>query len=160
MIHREHKDRLFCFIFGRAENRAWTLELYNAVNGSSHDDPDAIQITTMEDILYMGMKNDVSFIIAHIISIYEQQSSFNPNMPLRELMYAARLYDKYIRVNRLNIYGSALVPLPTPRACLKIALCQPRVTICGEFVPNEGGVAGYADRMRGKLTAKWGVRMA
>lgn len=75
MINAEHKDRLFCFIFGREENRHWTLSLYNAVNHSSHTDPDLIEITTMDDVLYMGMKNDVSFIISNTMSIYEQQST-------------------------------------------------------------------------------------
>lgn len=115
MINAEHKDRLFCFIFGREENRHWTLSLYNAVNHSSHTDPDLIEITTMDDVLYMGMKNDVSFIISNTMSIYEQQSTYNPNMPLRELMYTARLYDKYVHANRLNIYGSTLIPLPIPK---------------------------------------------
>lgn len=81
MINTKYKDRLFCFIFGREENKKWALSLYNAVNGSSHTDPGIIQTTTMDDILYMGMKNDVSFIIANIMSIYEQQSTYNPNMP-------------------------------------------------------------------------------
>lgn len=67
MINTEHKDRLFCFIFGSEENKKWTLSLYNAVNGSAHTDPDMIQITTMKDILYMGMKNDVSFMITDIM---------------------------------------------------------------------------------------------
>ena len=43
--NREHKDRLFCFIFGRVENRSWALSLYNAVNGTDHYDADAIDIT-------------------------------------------------------------------------------------------------------------------
>lgn len=115
MINTKYKDRLFCFIFGREENKKWALSLYNAVNGSSHTDPGIIQITTMDDILYMGMKNDVSFIIANIMSIYEQQSTYNPNMPVRELMYAARLYDKYIHEHKLNIYGKTLIPLPIPK---------------------------------------------
>lgn len=115
MINTKHKDRLFCFIFGREENKKWTLSLYNAVNHSAHTDSDSIQITTMEDVLYMGMKNDVSFIIADTMSIYEQQSTYNPNMPVRELMYAAKLYDKYIHEHRLNIYSSALVHLPIPK---------------------------------------------
>lgn len=115
MINTKHKDRLFCFLFGREENKKWTLSLYNAVNGSSHTDPDMIQITTMEDILYMGMKNDVSFMIMDSMSIYEQQSTYNPNMPVRELMYAAKLYDKYIHEHKLNIYGDKLVPLPIPK---------------------------------------------
>ena len=46
------------------------------------------------------------------------------------------------------------------RACLKNALCQLHVTICGRFSPNEGGVAGYGNRMRRKYTAKWGVQVA
>ena len=115
MINTKHKDRLFCFLFGREENKRWTLSLYNAVNHSFHKDPDSIQIKTMEDILYMWMKNDVSFIITDIMSIYEQQATYNPNMPVRELMYAAKLYDKYIHENKLNIYGDTLVALPIPK---------------------------------------------
>ena len=46
------------------------------------------------------------------------------------------------------------------RVCLKIAFCQLCVTVCGRFVPNEGGVVGYVDRMRDKSPAKWGVQMA
>ena len=115
MINTKHKDRLFCFLFGREENKKWTLSLYNAVNRSSHTDPDSIRITTMEDVLYMGMKNDASFIITDIMSIYEQQATYNPNMPVRELMYAAKLYDKYIHENKLNIYGDTLVALPIPK---------------------------------------------
>ncbi|WP_320958004.1 DUF6783 domain-containing protein [Enterocloster asparagiformis] len=34
------------------------------------------------------------------------------------------------------------------------------VPVCGRFVPDEGGVAGYVDRIRDKYTAKWGVQMA
>ena len=45
-IQKEHKDRLFNFLFGRAENKAWTLELYNAVNGSHYQDPEEYQIKT------------------------------------------------------------------------------------------------------------------
>ena len=54
MINREHKDRLFKMIFGRPENRQWTLSLYNAVNGSDYDDPSQIEYNTMEEMLYMG----------------------------------------------------------------------------------------------------------
>ncbi len=106
MINTEHKDRLFCFLFGSERNRQWTLDLYNAVNHSAYTNPDDIQITTMDDVIYMGMKNDISFLITNKMNIYEQQSTFNPNMPLRKLMYAARLYDKYIHANKLNIYGT------------------------------------------------------
>ena len=70
-INKEHKDRLFTKLFGQSENKAWTLELYNAVNGSNYDNPDDIEINTLEDFLYMGMKNDVSFILNEHMNIYE-----------------------------------------------------------------------------------------
>ena len=115
MINTKYKDRLFSFIFGRPERKEWTLSLYNAVNGSSHTDPEEIEIVTMEDILYMGMKNDMSFLITDTANMYEQQSTYNPNMPVRKLMYAARLYDRYIHVNRLNIYSTKQTRLPAPK---------------------------------------------
>jgi len=115
MIHREHKDRLFSFLFGSEQHKEWTLSLYNAVNGSAYDNPSDITITTIGEVIYMGMKNDVSFLISDILNIYEQQSTFNPNMPIRMFMYAGRLYDKYIHMNRKNIYSSSLVHLPAPR---------------------------------------------
>ena len=114
-VNREHKDRLFCFIFGREENKGWTLSLYNAVNGTGYDNPDDIEITTMEDTVYMGMKNDVSFIVGSQISLYEHQGTYNPNMPVRQLMYLGRQYDKYIKKTRQNVYGSKLMTLPVPR---------------------------------------------
>ena len=113
--YHNDKDRLFCFIFGREENRKWTLSLYNAVNGTDYDNPDDVDITTMRDVIYMGMKNDVSFIISSEISLYEHQSTYNPNMPVRQLMYLGRQYDRYIKRTRQNIYGSKLMKLPLPR---------------------------------------------
>ena len=114
-INNEHKDRLFAFIFGNEKNRAWTLNLYNAVNGTDYSNEGDIEINTMRDTVYMGMKNDVSFILGSTVNVYEQQSTFNPNMPVRQLMYTARLYDKYIHAHRLNIYGKKLIQLPVPK---------------------------------------------
>ena len=45
------------------------------------------------------------------------------------------------------------------RACLKIAFRQLCVPLCGRFGPDEGGVAGYVDRIGTKYTAKWGGQM-
>ena len=114
-INEKKKDRLFSFIFGKDENRKWTLSLYNAVNGSNYTDADDIEFTTMSDTVYMRMKNDVSFIFQSTLSLYEHQSTFNPNMPVRGLMYLGRLYDKYIRLHRLNIYGTRRILLPLPK---------------------------------------------
>ena len=111
----QYKDRLFNFIFGSEENKAWTLSLYNAVNGSAYSDPNAIQITTIKEIMYLGMHNDVSFLIAEEMALYEQQSTYNPNMPLRMLQYAGNLYEKYVKENKLNKYGSDILLLPVPK---------------------------------------------
>ena len=109
------KDRLFCFIFGREEHKEWTLSLYNSINGTDYSDPKSVEITTMEDYLYMGMKNDVSFIVNSDLSLYEHQSSFNPNMPVRQLIYLTRQYEKYIKRTKQNIYGSKQMTLPVPK---------------------------------------------
>ena len=84
--NREYKDRLFKFIFGNPENKEWTLSLYNAINDTSYTNADDIQITTIQDAVYMKMKNDVSFLVNNIMNFYEQQSTFNPNMPMRFLL--------------------------------------------------------------------------
>ena len=48
----------------------------------------------------------------------------------------------------------------TSRACLKKAFCKMCVTVCGRCCLNEGGVAGYVNRMKVKYAAKWGVQIA
>lgn len=114
-INREYKDRLFCLLFGNEENKANILSLYNALNDSNYTNVDDIEITTIEDAVYIKMKNDVSFLIDSYLSLWEQQSTFNPNMPLRGLMYYGNLYNSYIKERGLNIYGSKLVKIPTPK---------------------------------------------
>ena len=89
------------FLFGREENKEWTLSLYNAVNHSHYDEPAAISFNTMENVLYLGMHNDVSFIMADTLNCYEQQSTFNPNMPVRMLEYAGNMYERYMLENQL-----------------------------------------------------------
>ena len=119
--NREYKSRLFGFIFGREENKIWTLALYNAINKTAHTNPEDITINTIEDVVYLGMKNDLSLLVSDVVSlyrtmeIYEQQSTLNPNMPVREFMYAGKLYDKYLYSSRYNRYGRKLLPLPIPK---------------------------------------------
>ena len=116
-VNNQHKDRLFKFIFGRYENREWTLSLYNAVNKSSYTDSDAIQITTIEDVLYLSMKNDLSFILADTMNFYEHQSTFNPNMPMRMLIYAGMAYSKYVETHKkeISLYSSSQQTFPAPK---------------------------------------------
>ena len=119
--NREYKSRLFSFLFGREENKKWTLSLYNAIHGTSHSDLSCITINTIEDVVYMGMKNDLSILVSETVSLYqsmelyEQQSTYCPNIPVREFMYAAKLYDKYIYSAKLNRYSKTLLPLPLPK---------------------------------------------
>ena len=114
-VAREYKDRLFTFIFGREENREWTLSLYNAINQSSYANPDAIEFTTIKEMLYLGMHNDVSFIIANELNLYEQQATYNPNMPLRQMQYAGNLFEQYIVKHDKNKFGKTLIKLPVPK---------------------------------------------
>jgi hypothetical protein len=110
-VNRQYKDRLFKFLFN---NKQALLSLYNAVNGTDYDDPDAIEITTIENFIYMGMKNDLSFLISSSLNLYEQQSTVNPNIPLRGFLYLSKLYQK-IFGEHTDLYSSRQIPLPTPQ---------------------------------------------
>lgn len=114
---QDYKDRLFKFIFGNPENKQWTLSLYNAINGTSYTNPEDIQFNTIGDAVYMRMKNDISFIVAFEMDLWEHQSSFNPNMPMRFFIYAGRLYEKYIAASDYYQYSSTLQLVPRP-VCL------------------------------------------
>ena len=112
---RAYKDRLFCFIFGSEAHKDWTLSLYNAVNGTAYTNPDDIIITTLTQVVYMGMHNDVAFLIADEVNMYEQQSTFNPNMPLRLMQYTGNVYEKLIMLWQKNKFGKKLIQLPVPK---------------------------------------------
>lgn len=111
-IRKKYKDALFrrCF-----EDKRDLLDLYNALNGTSYKDTDELKITTLEDCIYLAYKNDLSFILSATLNLYEHQSTYNPNMPVRGLIYFARIYEAYIKENKLSIYGKTLVKLPEPR---------------------------------------------
>ena len=106
---RKYKDTLFRMIFQNPED---LLELYNAVNGTDYRNPEELQIVTLENAIYMNMKNDLAFIIDCRMSLYEHQSSVNPNMPLRNLFYVAKEYQSMVSTK--SLYSSRLVKLPTP----------------------------------------------
>ncbi len=113
-INEKFKDRLFCWIFGKDENKKFLLELYNAINGTNYDDVDQVVINTIEDVIYMKMKNDVSCIIGNDLSLYEHQSTFNPNMPFRSFEYCAKLYDAIVATREYDVYSSKLLRFPAP----------------------------------------------
>ena len=109
--NREYKDSVFRMLYREKEN---LLQLYNALNRTSHNNPDELVVTTLENAIYLGMKNDVSFLLDARMTLYEHQSTWNPNMPLRDLFYIARLLEKHVNAGKRTIYSSALIRIPAP----------------------------------------------
>ena len=93
-INEKYRDTVFRMIFNSNKQ---LLELYNAVNNTDYGDPDALEIVTLKNAIYLGMKNDVSCLIDMRIQLYEHQSTVNPNMPLRDLMYVSSTRNTWSR---------------------------------------------------------------
>lgn len=111
-INKKYKDRVFRIIFREKED---LLELYNAINDSNYTNPEDLTITMIEDVVYMGMKNDLSFIIGDVMNLYEHQSSFSPNLPLRGLFYFSALYRQYIEPVKHRLYTTSPLYVPFPK---------------------------------------------
>ena len=116
-VNKKHKDSLFRMLFSESEgSRSRLLELYNALNDTNYGNADDLTITTLSDVIYMKMKNDISFLIDNRMTLFEHQSTYNPNMPLRGFLYFASLYHTFIAdYPDLNMYGSKLIKIPTPQ---------------------------------------------
>lgn len=82
------------------------LSLYNAVTGKHYQNPEELEIVTLENAIYMGMKNDLAFVLEMGLYLYEHQSTYNPNIPLRDLFYIASEYQKL--VNEKSLYSSGI----------------------------------------------------
>ena len=109
-VARNHKDRLFRMIFREKKE---LLSLYNAVNGTSYTNAEDLEIVTLENAIYMNMKNDLAFIMDSYLNLYEHQSTYSPNMPLRDLFYIAK--ELQGQVNHRDLYRNTLIKIPTPR---------------------------------------------
>lgn len=109
-VNRCFKAQLFVMLF---EDKKELLELYNAVTGKNYQDPEELTINTLENAIYMSMKNDLSFIIDLHLSLYEHQFTYSSNLPLRFLMYISDIYSELTREE--NLYGTRLIPIPTPQ---------------------------------------------
>ncbi len=112
-VRRSAKDRLFRFLFDK--DREALLQLYNALNGTDYRDASALQVVTIESAVYVVMKNDLAFILAGTLNLYEHQSTYNSNMPVRFLIYLAEEYQKLIEQAESSLYGTKQIPLPTPQ---------------------------------------------
>ncbi|MBQ8813301.1 MAG: hypothetical protein IJZ85_02215 [Lachnospiraceae bacterium] len=106
---RNYKDSVFRMLFSEKHT---LLGLYNALNGTEYADPDELEINTLKNAIYLGRKNDISFIIQSQLYLYEHQSTANPNMPLRNLFYLAELYTRM--TDEENLHGSRKVFVPRP----------------------------------------------
>ena len=109
-VARNHKDRLFRMIFREKKE---LLSLYNAVNGTSYTNAEDLEIVTLENAIYMNMKNDLAFIMDMNLYLYEHQSTYNPNIPLRNLFYIADEYQRL--VVQKSLYSTVIQKIPTPR---------------------------------------------
>ena len=109
-VNREYKSSIFAMLF---RDKTKLLELYNAISKTEFTDPDLLKVVTLENAIYMGLKNDLSFIVLEIrLYLYEHQSTPNPNMPLRDLLYVA---DEFSDLTKdMNLYGSRKIRIPAP----------------------------------------------
>ena len=98
-----------CMLFSDRKN---LLSLYNAVNQSNYKNPEDLEIVTLENAIYMGIKNDLAFIMDTNLYLYEHQSTYNPNMPLRDLFYICSEYQKL--VDKKSLFSSTLQKIPAP----------------------------------------------
>lgn len=111
-VHRQIKDRLFRFLFEK--DRDALLQLYNALNETDYRDASMLQVVTIESVVYVVMKNDLAFMIGGTLNLYEHQSTINPNMPLRFLIYLAQEYQIIVNKAEKSLYGSKQILLPSP----------------------------------------------
>ena len=109
-VKRNYKDTMFRMLFLEKEN---LLSLYNALNGTSYGDTAELEITTLENAVYMNYKNDISFVFHAELMLYEHQATVNPNMPLRDLFYVSTVLQGITKDD--SLYGSVLIKIPAPR---------------------------------------------
>ena len=112
-VNRQVKDRLFRFLFEK--DKEALLALYNALNGTDYQDASDLEVVTIESVVYVVMKNDLVFVIAGTLNLYEHQSTYNPNMPVRFLIYLAEEYQKLVEQAGEILYGTRQIVLPTPQ---------------------------------------------
>ena len=108
-VKRKYKDTVFRLLFSDREK---ALSLYNGVNDTRYKDASLLQYNTLENAIYMNVHNDISFVIANQIQMYEHQSTVPVNMPLRDLFYIADILQKTVADK--TIYDSRPLMIPTP----------------------------------------------
>lgn len=90
----------------------YALDVYNAMNDSAYTDPSVITIMRLENGILLSVRNDASFFISNYLNLYEHQSTYSPNAPLRFLIYLTNLLKTTIR--KRDLYGRKRVQIATP----------------------------------------------
>ena len=108
-VTSKFKDNVFCMLYRDKRN---LLELYNALNNSAYTNVDDLQVTTLNGGSYMKYKNDASFLLCMSLYMFEQQSSKNPNMPLRFLHYVSDVFRELLSNSMLHRRSMIKIPVP------------------------------------------------
>lgn len=112
MANKEYKSDVFSMLL---QDKKRAMEIYNAINGTDYDDPELVEMTTLDDKSFsLTVRNDASFILDANLSLYEHQSTYCPNMPLRDLLYFASIIQKKIKAQKRDIYGGRILKIPVP----------------------------------------------
>ena len=107
--NREYKSDVISMMLQIPE---YALDVYNAMNDSVYTDPDMIQIMRLENGISLSVRNDASFFISNYLNLYEHQSTYSPNAPLRFLIYLTNLLKTTIR--KRDLYSRKRVQIATP----------------------------------------------
>ena len=112
-VRRTYKDTVFRKIFNNKEN---LLALYNALNGTHYNNPEDIEIITLDNALFLKMKNDIAFLVStDQICLVEHSSTVCLNYPLRSLLYLTKEYQAILKQRNQDILSYTQVKIPTPR---------------------------------------------
>jgi hypothetical protein len=113
--NREYKDSVFTKL---CEDKKRLLEIYNAVSGKNYPLDTEIAIATLDDVLFMDRRNDVAFVVENkLVVLIEHQSTPCENMPIRLLIYIARVFEKLFNVDlklKQAMYRTKLMKIPKP----------------------------------------------
>ena len=109
--NREYKSDVFSMLM---EDKANALEVYNALNGSAFTDPEVVEIVQLEKGVSLSIRNDASYIIDMNFCLYEHQSTYNRNMPLRSMIYFVNALDDWLKENGHDLFGRKCIMIPTP----------------------------------------------
>ena len=109
--NRGYKSDVFSMLM---EDKANALEVYNALNGSYYTDPEDVELVRLEKGVSLSIRNDASYIIDMNFSFYEHQSTYNPNMPLRSMIYFVNALDDWLKENDHDLFGRKRIMIPTP----------------------------------------------